>query len=129
METQDLLTKMLADHNGWQQQITRIKEELKSLNNELAVIVSRFTPRDVPADVEHFQNQFIRQKEVLDILRHDFKQHENLLEALLKQPGKANVEDISALHHTQIQKLEDYIRIYDELKREFAEFASGEIAR
>jgi len=129
METQDLLTKMLADHSGWQHQITRIKEELKSLNNELAVIVSRFTPRDVPADVEHFQNQFIRQKEVLDILRHDFKQHENLLEALLKHPGKANMDEITALHHTQIQKLEDYIRIYDELKREFAEFASGELAR
>ena len=129
METQDLLTKMLADHSGWQHQITRIKEELKSLNNELAVIVSKFTPRDVPADVEHFQNQFIRQKEVLDILRHDFKQHENLLEALLKQPGKTNVDEISALHHSQIQRLEDYIRIYDELKREFAEFASGELAR
>ena len=37
------------------------------------------------AELEHFQNQYIRQREVIDVLRHDIKQHENFLEKEAKE--------------------------------------------
>lgn len=122
METNDLIAKIHAEHATWQHRIVDIKNELKLLNSHLSDFVSRFTPRQVPPHAEHFQNQFILQKEVLDIMRHDFKQYENLLEATMEGKSKTEIGDILQMHQKHITRLNDFEKLYQDLKTEFHRF-------
>jgi hypothetical protein len=124
METTDLIKKIHAEHATWQHRITDIKTELKFLNDELSHFVSKFAPRQVPPHAEHFQNQFIVQKEVLDIMRHDFKQYENLLEANMHHPGKNEIGEILQMHQHHINRMNDFEKLFQDLKAEFKQFAS-----
>ncbi|CAN5518928.1 hypothetical protein BH11BAC2_BH11BAC2_23050 [soil metagenome] len=73
-------------------------------------------------NVEHFQNQFIRQKEVLDIIRHDFKQHENLIESLEVEKTKEPIEGIQTIHSVQREKLDQFEKIFHDIRNEFNVF-------
>ncbi len=127
METTDLLRKMLNEHAAWQNKIGSFRTELKLLNQDLGGIVSKFKPREVPAKLEHFQNQFILQSEVLDIMRHDFKQYENLLEANIEKPGKNEIGSILESHQKHVNRLTDYEKLFKELKNEFSEFSVAQM--
>jgi len=125
METQEQLADLLAEHAGWQNRILHFKNELKAMKEELGMIVSRFTPREVPASTEHFQNQIIVQKDVLDIMRHDFKQFENKVEDAQRTDGKVS-EYLQSLCDAYRVRLSDYDKIYHEFKNEFASFKKHE---
>lgn len=127
METTDLLRKMLNEHAAWQNKIGSFRTELKLLNQDLSGIVSKYTPREVPAKSEHFQNQFILQNEVLDIMRHDFKQYENKLEANIEKPGKNEIGSILEEHQQHVNRLTDYEKLFKELKDEFNEFSVAQV--
>lgn len=126
MEQAEKLADLHKEHADWQNSIENFKEDIKNLNDKLGSIVSRFAPRDVPARVEHFQNQFILQKELLDIMRHDFKQYENRIEDEMKENSTAS-SDLLELRHAYRARLKEYSRILDELKTEFGEFEQVEI--
>lgn len=68
--------------------------------------------------VEHFQNQFILQKDVLDVMRHDFKQHENKIEAHATKP----VLNLANMHQNEREKLISYEKIFKDLREEFQSF-------
>ncbi len=121
MVNQEQVSDLLSEHAGWQNQILNFKGELKAMKEELGAIVSRFAPREVPASAEHFQNQFILQRDVLDIMRHDFKQFENKVEEA--QRGNGVVTDyLSQMRVAYNSRLADYDKIYHELKNEFEAF-------
>ena len=128
METKESLNQLLSEHAAWQESILGYRTELKLLNQDLSGIVSKHTPREVPAHAEHFQNQFILQKEVLDIMRHDFKQYENLLEANLAKPGKDDMDSIFKQQQENKSRLDDFEKLFDELKSEFNEFSQKHLA-
>jgi len=121
MENNEQLADLHAEHASWQDQILHYKGGLKSMKDELGVIVARYTPRDVPASAEHFQNQFILQRDVLDIMRHDFKQYENKIEDAQKINSN-NTEELSQVRNAYSIRLSDYDKIYHELKNEFETF-------
>lgn len=126
MEQTEKLADLHKEHADWQKSIEKYKEEIKSLNEKLGAIVSRFTPREVPAKVEHFQNQFILQRELLDIMRHDFKQYENMIEGEQKQNELASTGLIE-IRHAYRTRLKEYNRILNELKEEFSSFEQAEV--
>lgn len=120
MNNQEEVQLMLNEHSEWQSKIRMYKSELKRLNADLSELVTRETPSEIMASVEHFQNQFIRQNEVLDIIRHEFKQHENLLESLQKN-GSSDI-DLEKRHSEERDKLFQFERIFKELEKEFEMF-------
>lgn len=126
METPSNLANLHSEHANWQEHISRFKQDLKDLDGKLGNILSKFTPREVPPVAEHFQNQFILQKEVLDIMRHDFKQYENLIENEQKKSEIASAELVQ-MRNAYLTRLEDYKRILNDLKSEFATFEKEEI--
>jgi len=125
MENHEKLADLHAEHADWQHQILHYKGGIKSMKDELGVIVARHTPRDVPASAEHFQNQFILQRDVLDIMRHDFKQYENKIEEAQRNnsPDQDNLVHIRDAYKV---RLSDYDKLYNELKSEFESFKKGE---
>jgi len=126
MEQTEKLADLHKEHADWQNSIENLKEDISNLNEKLGSIVSRFAPRDVPSKVEHFQNQFILQKELLDIMRHDFKQYENKIEEEQNSGTSASTE-LMEIRHAYRARLKEYSRILDELKEEFAAFEQAEV--
>jgi hypothetical protein len=110
---------MKHEHDAWQDRIRFYKDEISHFNHHLGRLSISGAPRDIMISVEHFQNQLIRQREVLDIIRHEFKQHENLIESL--EVGKSNepTEGIHRVHSVQREKLDQFERIFHELRNEF----------
>lgn len=127
METTDLIKKMHTEHASWQNKIQSFKTEIKLLNQDLSGVVSRFAPREVPAKTEHFQNRFIIQNELLDIMRHDFKQYENLLEANIEKPGTNAIGTILEVHQKHVDRLSDHEKLFKDLKDEFNQFTKKEV--
>jgi uncharacterized coiled-coil DUF342 family protein len=123
METSAQLTDLQAEHDEWQSRIRSYKEEIDSFNSKLEEVVQKDRSTDKMAAVEHFQNQFIRQNEVLDIMRHDFKQHENLIESATSREETHRV--VLEKHPTHREELDQFEKIFSDLRKEFAEFASA----
>lgn len=107
------------DHMEWLNALRFYKEELGILERRLEEIVRRNTHADVMAELEHFQNQFIREREVIDELRHDIKQHENMLEKEAKDHPVA-IDHRYFTNHTELHdRMATYEKLYRELKSDY----------
>ncbi len=126
MQLQTELSELHAEHDEWQDKIHSYRHEIHEMNTSLEAIVSKNPSTDDLVKVEHFQNQFIRQREVLDILRHNFKQHENLIEAKEENQDLHNINEQRLLENHQMyrQELNDFEKIFNDLKQEFNMFTA-----
>ncbi len=122
MHTKQQLVAMKSEHDNWQNRIRFYREEINLFNSHLSKVAVTQVPSDLMPNVEHFQNQFIRQKEVLDIIRHDFKQHENLIESLEVEKTKEPIEGIQTIHSVQREKLDQFEKIFHDIRNEFNVF-------
>ena len=112
--TQNLL---LTEHLEWLTKLDNTKTYFKDLELRLQNGLKDFAHAKLLPQVESFQNRFIRQKEVIDELRHEIKQHENHLQRL-DQPSH-----LLLLTHANLR--EQYNRFFElfiELERDFDEF-------
>ena len=119
MHTKEQLMEMKSEQDEWQNRIRFYRDEIKQFNQHLGNVAQPGAPKELMATVEHFQNQFIRQNEVLDIIRHDFKQHENLIQALQEQKANEPSDGIQKIHSVQREKLDQFEKIFHDLRGEF----------
>lgn len=107
------------EHMMWLNNLQFRKEEIAILERRMEDVVQRNNQPEVMAQLEHFQNQYIRQREVIDELRHDIKQHENFLEKEAKDKPIA-VDHRHFEDHTQLrERMEVFEKLYMELKHDF----------
>jgi hypothetical protein len=64
------IPKLHLEHRQWIAELNFYKEEIRIFESYLENVVNRNTAIEARAQVEHFQNQFIREKEVIDELKH-----------------------------------------------------------
>jgi len=122
MHTKEQLLELHSEHQEWQSKINFYKSELKSFDNELLNLAKQFTSGDKMPTIEHFQNQFIVQNEVLDIMRHDFKQYENEIEFIQEHAVDKTIGGIHEMKADQLEKLSSFEKVYHELRDEFHNF-------
>lgn len=103
-------------------QLVFYKQELEILKHRLEEVAQKNNGTDVMARVEQFQNQFIRQLEVNDELRHDIKQHENELEKFAKDHPVATDHVLFEANNELKGEVERYAQLYAEMKTEFYRF-------
>ncbi len=99
-------TETQSQHEAWLNQIRHWESEvndLESLNGEVA---GRSETREFQKKVEHFQNQFIVQKNRLDQMKHNIKIYGGDL-------AKGQTE------------MDEYAGYFNGLKAEFESFTSG----
>jgi len=110
--------------NLWLNEFRFYKEEIRIFNHRLGEIVTKDSSMEIMKDVEHFQNQYIRQTEVADELRHEVKQHENALETEAKD-HPVSIDHRYFEDHTELrEQVEQFKKIYFDLKSEFMGFLS-----
>ncbi|MCF4101390.1 hypothetical protein L1I30_06915 [Gillisia sp. M10.2A] len=125
METQVFFNSDLHfEHVQWQRELLFWEDELKSFKNKLEELATRWTDKSVLAQLEQFQNKFIRHGEVIDELQHEINVHEtNMAEHSIKNE---EVLDYSLLknHINFRSKIETQRSIYQDLKKDLFRFLS-----
>lgn len=122
MKTITHMIDLHEDHKLWAKELDFYADELKIYNKRLEELVVKYTNKEMLAELEHFQNQFIRQKEVIDELKHEITTHEDRLEKIAKENPVVN-DHIRFEPHTEHEdKILTQRKIYNELKTEFTKF-------
>jgi seryl-tRNA synthetase len=118
------ITDLHSDHSLWLNSLSFFKEEINILERRLEEVAKRNTESDVLAHLEHFQNQYIRQREVIDELRHDIKQHENSLEHAVKENATAVDHRLFPDHTDLRDRVITFEKLYADLKAELMRWLS-----
>ncbi len=115
------IAQLHFEHQVWRKELAFFEDELKSFENRLAELVVASHDHDMLAGLEQFQNQFIRQKEVIDQLDRDIRVHEQHLSKLALKDMEAAPSD-NGLHDRMREDMNQFRKIYGELKTEFFKF-------
>ena len=106
------------DHMEWLNILRFRKDEIMIFERRLEEVVRRNTGTEVLAELEHFQNRYIREREVIDEMRHDIKEHENRLEKEAKEHPVA-IDHRYFVDHSELrERMTTFERLYAELKEE-----------
>jgi hypothetical protein len=111
-----------VEYLHWLEEIDFYKGELKKMNRQLELFIPTFYSQDFAACVEQFQNRFIRQHEVIDILRHNVKAHENQIQRLHILPTPALREMVEKAHGQLRDEVIIFIGLFIELEQDFNDF-------
>lgn len=114
------LTDIHFEHRLWANELNFFADELKIYEYRLEELVNKYTRQEVLSELEHFQNQFIRHKEVLDELRHNIKVHEQKIAQALQNGEEAPTDP--NLHDYMRGEIDSFRRIYKDLKEDFYKF-------
>ncbi len=124
MEKRAHMGEIHQDVTTWMKNLAFCKDEVAIWQNRLDEVVTKNNNTEVLKQVEHFQNQFIRQREVMDLLNHDLK----LADAALAQNAAENpIASDRRLFEQPVglqDQVETFEKIYAELKADFEKFLS-----
>lgn len=116
------LSDLHFDHQLWINELSFFRDETGIYEKRLATLVRNWTDHDVLSQLEQFQNQFIRQREVIDILEHEVKLHEEKLARYAKDHTIA-IDHVYFTDHDELKgQMERFRAIYQELKDKFYAF-------
>ncbi len=106
------------EYQLWIRELSFYKESIKIFEKHLELLINRNTGKAIRAKIEHFQNQFILQKEVIDELKHRLNSSEKQLADFVYEMAGTGMDD-----HTELrQEVVVFRKLYNELKEEFRRF-------
>ncbi|HQV00389.1 MAG: hypothetical protein JNK61_12870 [Bacteroidia bacterium] len=123
MHTQQQFQSLQDEHHEWLAKLQFYKSDLAQHEQVLEQKSVLAQSTDAKAMIEHFQNQFILQREVLDILRHDIKQFENELVHLQQHGVDKTKQGIQMLKDSVFDQLQTFEKLYHDLRHEFVSYA------
>lgn len=110
------------EHNVWIKSMQFYYDELRTFESRLEELVTRNTKTEVTSQIEHFQNQFIRNKEVSEEIISKCKDHDKFLANQAKDHPIA-IDHVLFADHTKLRdEVETFEKIYIDLKKEFMTF-------
>ncbi|MFT5511846.1 MAG: membrane-associated HD superfamily phosphohydrolase [Bacteroidia bacterium] len=121
---QKYLDELHKEYTKWTKALNFYKDEIKTFKHRLEEIITQNTKIEVTAQVEHFQNQFIRQNEVIDILKHDIHEAEHKLVLNAKENNVATDHRKTEEDVALAEQMTVFEKIYLDLKAEFSRFAA-----
>jgi hypothetical protein len=112
------------EYKVWIVELNFYKEMLSIFQSHLETIVSGDPEnKEIRPMVEHFQNQFFLQREVIDELKHDLNISEKQLAASTKDMAVVGFEFERLDNHSELrEKFLTFRKIFNELKEEFHRF-------
>ncbi len=122
METKKTIYQLHEEHKIWLNILLFYKDELSIMQNRISEIAKKNTSKEVLSFVEHFQNQLIVQKEQIDIMNHDIKDHESFLEAAEKKNTTAIDHQKFPDHLIHRDSVEKFEKIFNDLRKELITF-------
>ena len=123
MESTISIEQFREELQSWKQELSSIKEEILQFENKLADLTRSHLSKDRLAQIEHFQNGFIRQKEVIDELRHDLPDSKSKQESIFRNRSWMHEEENWESSSQDLDgRMDTFRKIYIEFKRDFQRF-------
>jgi hypothetical protein len=117
------IPKLHLEYKLWMNDLNFYKEEINLYERYLADIIVKNTNKETAVGVEHFQNQFIVQKNVIDYLKHDLNVSEKQLAGFAKELSGLGLDNIKMDNHTKLrERMKTFKTLYEDMKKEFREF-------
>ncbi len=111
------------EYRLWINELNFYKQEIEIFEQHLQRLIIGHSQVDVRAQVEQFQNQFICQKEVIDILKHDLHVSEKQLAAFVRELSGLGLESIRMDNHVNLRdRVRTFKRLFSELKNNYRQF-------
>ena len=124
MSEQKYISEIHNDHKIWLSVLALSKDEIKSFRNRLSEVDAMNSGNEIKALVEQFQNQFIREIEVIDELVHDIHKHEQEISDALAVNAVAADHRKVADHPELRDRMSSFSKIFNDLKSGFVAFVA-----
>ena len=124
METRLHQQDLHQQFTQWLNNLTFYKEELGVFTQRLSEVAHSNSKPEVLSMVEHFQNAFIRQAELIDELKHDVSAEEAALVQKIKDHPVASDHVLYDHPTVLIERNDTFNKLYKDLKVEFEQFLS-----
>lgn len=119
MHTKRQLTDMKLEHDQWQGRLRFYSDELSHFHNHLGKLSGTGKARDVMSAMSDFYRRFSSKEEELNTIRSDFSRHENLIDSLDRGMTAEPDGGIRKMHNVQRDKLDQFERMFHNLRNEF----------
>ncbi len=119
------VSRISNEHSDWNRGIAFYLDELNILNHRLQDISSMYSKEEVKAQVEHFQNQFIIQRNNLEELLKKVKNHEHHLAQDSLNHAQHLTSDTINEHNTLRESYMGLVKVIVELKSDFYKFVAS----
>lgn len=110
------------EHLTWLKHLDFYKTQLNVMDKELMGFAKESSSKKVAPKVEQFQNQFIRQREVIDLLRHNVKQHENEIERMTRFALEYLRDRVTKDHYVLRGEYNRFVELFIEMEQDFHDF-------
>lgn len=124
MNTGEKLYTQHENHTEWMSKLKFYSDDIIIMKERLAEIASKNNQQEVMASVEHFQNQFIIQKNNIDEIMHVIKLDESALEREVNKNPVAVDHRVMPSHAEEKVAMESFEKIFNNLRAEFKTFAA-----
>lgn len=108
----------------WLRETEFYKQELAILQTRLEEVAAKNTAQEVLAQVEHFQNKFILNREQQDTLIHDLRKEASNLEEKIKGLLEHTNEKFTDVNEGMQNRMKTYATAFADLRFEFNSFVS-----
>jgi len=115
-------TDLHFEHKQWRRELFFWEDELKSFKNRLSKLMTGWTDKEVLAQLEQYQNEFILHGGVIDDLLETIEVHETRLAGYSMKGEDVLDIDLVKKHLEFRNKMETQRQIYADLKKEFFRF-------
>lgn len=124
MKEQERIYTQHSENVEWSNTLKFYKEELDVLKTRLSEIASKNNSQDVLKEVEHFQNQFIIQRNNIDKISHEVKMNEEKLMTEIKNNPTAVDHRKVEYHNKEKDLVSSFEKNMNEIRGDFKRFAS-----
>jgi uncharacterized coiled-coil protein SlyX len=122
METMTTSASIEKEHFTWLKHLDFYKAQLGVMDKELQGFAKESSSKKVAPRIEQFQNQFIRQREVMDELRHNIKQHENEIERMTRFALEYLRDRVTKDHMVLRADYKRFVELFIEMEQDFHDF-------
>jgi hypothetical protein len=122
METKANIYPQHGENTEWTNKLNFYKDDIRIMTGRLEEVAAKNSSKEVLAEVEHFQNQLIIQRNNIDEALHAVKINEEELQAEINRNPIA-VDHRKVEYHTKEKELvEAFEKNFNDLRGEFNEF-------
>ena len=112
------------EHTEWQNKLNFYKDEVKVMENRLAEVSDKNTALEIRKEIEHFQNQFLIQKENISKISHHISKEEKQIIAEIKKNPVASDHRESEDHAIERDMVKSFEDNFNNLRKEYKTFLS-----
>lgn len=123
MKTEKIYTQH-EENKEWSNNLLFYKDEIKIMEHRLEEIASKNSSKEILAQVEHFQNQLIIQKDHISRINHELNVDNDIISKEINKNSIA-IDHRSISDHSNIRdNVKSFETIFSSLKTEFNVFLS-----